>query len=204
MSDERSPPHGTHGQRPARPKFLSAFLDQHGIACEGCGYNLRGCRDPYCPECGRVIARPTLDQQERARSPEFPCRLCGRANTHTEAQCECCGEPRRALFQSASGGPWRVWAGVPKALRLWALLSSVQFSVFAMLAMVAGTQPGWGRGPESFALSAFISVGPLLLIVAWRRQLHRIARVSPGPRAWLVHGVGTVCAVLMALAWAIS
>ena len=35
-------------------RFVRRYLQERGIAvCLNCGYDLRGQRDPRCPECGR-------------------------------------------------------------------------------------------------------------------------------------------------------
>jgi len=41
---------------PKGSEFLRSFLADHDLACEGCGYNLRGLRGVSCPECGAVVA----------------------------------------------------------------------------------------------------------------------------------------------------
>lgn len=40
----------------SEPDLLPAFLASQDVACPGCGYNLRGLREPRCPECGEAIA----------------------------------------------------------------------------------------------------------------------------------------------------
>lgn len=36
--------------------LLPTFLAGRDVACPACGYNLRGLREPRCPECGEAIA----------------------------------------------------------------------------------------------------------------------------------------------------
>lgn len=192
--DDR-PPKACQGE------FLSEFLADQSVVCDGCGYDLRGCREIYCPECGRVIARPSLEQQERARSPEFNCRLCGTRNSHAGTQCEACGEPRLGTNLTASPS-WGIWRGIPKSIRLWALVAAVQSLAFIVLAGVAWSNPA-ARSPGAFALSAMLSAGGVLIAIAWRCRLRRVAKVSLPARTWMIHGAGVACGVLVVLAWAV-
>ncbi len=44
-------------QGPLRPEhdLLREFLSQRDAPCPGCGYNLRGLREPRCPECNQHL-----------------------------------------------------------------------------------------------------------------------------------------------------
>ena len=37
------------------PALIVQFLAQNDVACPSCGYSLRGCAQPCCPECGEEI-----------------------------------------------------------------------------------------------------------------------------------------------------
>lgn len=51
------------------------YLHDRDIPCHRCGYNLRGCREPQCPECGEVIPRPTATGRLPAQA--LRCLACG-------------------------------------------------------------------------------------------------------------------------------
>lgn len=40
----------------AENRTLIAWLANRNVPCPGCGYNLRGLREPRCPECGSALA----------------------------------------------------------------------------------------------------------------------------------------------------
>lgn len=42
-------------------------MAEHDTACHACGYNLRGGRDVYCPECGTVIPAPIAGESRAVR-----------------------------------------------------------------------------------------------------------------------------------------
>ncbi len=74
---------------------IEAFLADRDVPCPDCGYNLRGSRRPFCPECGLGIAlylgrssSPEIDPEvEAAHLREF-------LQTH-DAFCPRCREALR-------------------------------------------------------------------------------------------------------------
>ncbi|MFG0260657.1 MAG: hypothetical protein ACF8LK_09935 [Phycisphaerales bacterium JB041] len=63
-------------ESPRDNRFVAAdYLAERDIACHACGYNLRGCREPQCPECGEVIPRPVAPHAGHQQA--FRCFSCG-------------------------------------------------------------------------------------------------------------------------------
>lgn len=55
-------------EHPPDPAALVAFLDQHDRPCPRCDHNLRGVRDPRCPECGVPLRLELVTPQPSRRS----------------------------------------------------------------------------------------------------------------------------------------
>ncbi|MEM9166951.1 MAG: hypothetical protein AAGB48_07975 [Planctomycetota bacterium] len=44
---------------------LRAYLAERDVPCPRCGYNLRGVREPVCPECGRTLSKHAFEHARR-------------------------------------------------------------------------------------------------------------------------------------------
>ncbi|MDQ7013252.1 MAG: hypothetical protein Q9O74_05065 [Planctomycetota bacterium] len=64
-----------HSPPPANRFIPADYLPDQDIACHECGYNLRGCRETQCPECGTVIPRPSAKNVNPQQA--FRCFTCG-------------------------------------------------------------------------------------------------------------------------------
>lgn len=56
---------------------LAEVLAERGVACPGCGYNLRGLSTPDCPECGGRVTWDALLQRRPAVSLAWAVGLIG-------------------------------------------------------------------------------------------------------------------------------
>ncbi len=54
---------------PRQDTALTRYLGENDVACERCGYNLRGIHDPWCPECGYVVPCP-VEAGPRSTPPD--------------------------------------------------------------------------------------------------------------------------------------
>ena len=73
-------------ERPTKTPSLAELLADRDTPCEHCGYNLRGCQDLFCPECGVVIPKPFTEPPQQA----LRCMACG--YELGLAPLECCPE----------------------------------------------------------------------------------------------------------------
>lgn len=184
---------------------LTEYLADRDVPCHACGYNLRGCREPFCPECGTVIPRPSILLRQQA----MRCRACGYELGEAPLErCPECGSDdifvgggeegayARGRFLPSSRGLVRSWRGVPLILITPALLSLL----FAAGMLVQSVSPfsGW-RVTLSVGAAA-----PALLAVAWyalRESCNSWPRRTRARLALAASACGCVVSALSAFAW---
>lgn len=75
-----------HGRWPiTNTDQVLEYIELTAAKCPGCRYNLRGLRDPICPECGEVLTvdklagprgwRAWVERRRRAKPPSAPWAL---------------------------------------------------------------------------------------------------------------------------------
>jgi hypothetical protein len=109
----------------AKEPLLRMHLESHDYPCEQCGYNLRNIQEPFCPECGTVIPRPTTDDLNQSLIGTRPdhrlwCIHCRYPVHNFEGDhCPACG---KSLVMQATTEPDRRILGVPARTFLQVLL----------------------------------------------------------------------------------
>jgi hypothetical protein len=179
-----SPRHG--------PDLLRTYLADRDVACDCCGYNLRGVTDVFCPECGRVIPRPPADAVRRISANRVNLRLyctrCGYVVTGADpGRCPECGVAEMAQF--SGDRPPRIarrwWSRVaPLPLLLLAPLG-VCVAMTAAAVGLGRSVGGRARGPVDPWLGMLLGLGPAVIAAAWMWHRARIAALEPGERKGL-------------------
>ncbi|HZW08282.1 MAG TPA: hypothetical protein VFF69_00125 [Phycisphaerales bacterium] len=194
---------------------LAEYLAAHDIRCHHCRYNLRGCTEPVCPECGTVIARPV----GRERRQALRCLCCGcELGLAPLERCPECGSdeillgvretpirPHPLGFLGFRLPDFRSWKGVPRVLWATGALSAaagVTFIARYFGAIVGAlSMPLLLLEPLAAALGIF---APALGVLAWY-VLRRTLNSYPPParrRLTLAVTVSTATISLMSyLSW---
>ncbi len=96
---------------------MSQEIEDSGLTCPWCGYNVTALTKPTCPECGKrfVLAKPgVIDEAEHrtfriSSGKTMVCRECGHDNPgFMPARCGHCGK-RFTLMQRIFGThPFRI------------------------------------------------------------------------------------------------
>lgn len=196
---------GAMTMRDDRGTDLIGYLADRDVPCHACGYNLRGCREPFCPECGTVIPRPSILLRQQA----MHCRACGyELGEAALERCPECGsddiflgggdddEHTRGRFLPSSRGLVRSWRGVPLILITPGLLSLV----VAVVLLVQSVSPfsGW---------QVMLSVGaavPAFVAVVWyalREYCNSWPRRTRARLALVACGGACVVGAMSAFAW---
>jgi len=199
----------------AQRSALAEYLATHDVRCHYCGYNLRGCTEPVCPECGTVIARPV----GRERKQALRCFACGcELGLAPLERCPECGSddiflgahdlpirPHPLGFRGLRLPEFRSWKGVPRALCATGAMSAaagVTFIVQHFDTIVGAlSMPLFLIRPLAAAVGVF---APALAAAGW--YAFRVPLNSNPPpvrrRLALAVTVGTATISLMSyLAW---
>jgi predicted RNA-binding Zn-ribbon protein involved in translation (DUF1610 family) len=192
--------------------LLREYLASRDVRCEGCGYNLRGAREVFCPECGVVIPSPPTEYLERKRAEAAKLRLvcgdCGYTIAGVNAErCPECGETDLHRYSGEVPARFRrrrFRSPVPVLLLINAVLGlCVAFPCIALAAgRWFGSRSRIGRGdPYIGAAAALAAVGIALLWFWYRKPL---ARLQVGERRTLalvsfLAGLGLIALGLRAI-----
>lgn len=199
----------------AQCSALAEYLATHDVRCHHCGYNLRGCTRPVCPECGTVIARPV----GRERTQALRCFACGyELGLAPVERCPECGSddiflgahelpirPHPLGFRGLRLPEFRSWRGVPRALWATGALSLVAGIAFVVehvnTIATALSMPLFLIRPLAAALGVFT---PALAAIAWyvfRKSLNSHAPPVRRRLALAVTVGATATSLMSLLAW---
>lgn len=192
------------GAAPELPARFADYLAERDVPCHACGYNLRGCAEPFCPECGTVIPRPSiLARQQAAR-----CRDCGyELGDAPLERCPECGsdaitigdDEAPAGAAAAAHLPWRsdrAWRGVPLVLVAPGLLSLI-------LVLGMAVQSVHPFSARRIMLSA-CAAAPAAMAVAWyalRRECNSWPRQARRRLVLAACAAGCAVSAMAAYAW---
>ncbi len=116
---------------PKAGPLLTRFLEDKDLPCEGCGYNLRGVKTLFCPECGMVIPRPPFDQVAALEERHHDLLWCPKCryelrNLPPGDSCPECGHKLRHDDQPKSRRRGHVIPGVPAPLIYLGALAAIE------------------------------------------------------------------------------
>ena len=181
---------GPRDARPAAPT-LREYLADRDVACDQCGYNLRGARDVFCPECGAVIPRPPAEHIARLQidpaALKLWCPECDYVVTGVNAKCcpECAGSSltrfigekppmRRRLWLRPQGLPLPLWLNAVFGALL--LIPAIgRFAVGASTSKPGATLMG-------ALVAAVLALGPVVVAAVWAANRRAIRALSPANR----------------------
>lgn len=184
---------------------LARYLADRDFPCHACGYNLRACTEPFCPECGTVIPRPSI----LARQQAVRCRACGyELGDAPLERCPECGSDAITIGddETPAGAattahlPWRsdrAWRGVPLVLAAPGLLSLI----LALGMLVQSVHPFSAR---RVALSV-CAAAPAMLAAVWytlRRECNGWPLRTRRRLALMACAAGCAVSAMAAYAWA--
>lgn len=166
------------------PDLLVEYLAERDIACEGCGYNLRGATTVQCPECGRVIPRPPADfiaiTRTDAAALRLFCEECGYSVTGAHvARCPECGSSRMARYAGESP-PRRQRSHLQWLLVV--IVAGADVVVLITCVSRAIARQAGARGGADPWIGVLICTVPLMLCGALWWWRGRVARLELGER----------------------
>jgi hypothetical protein len=188
------------------PPTLTRFLAANDSRCDICGYNLRGVEQPFCPECGRVIPRPHVDDVElfegRAQRRTRCVRCKYPLQSVTGDVCPECGESVY-LFTKAKvrrrAGP--LIGSLPGSLNAIVVIALI----LLLLCIVKIVEAALRHSSSSMSAAigaTLLAAAPLAAAVAWTAQKTKIAALpdSSYSRLLMLSFWGSLGALLCA-AW---
>lgn len=192
-------------ERGRAAEILREYLATRDVPCEGCGYNLRGALDVFCPECGRVIPRPPSEDVRRLTADpatlKLYCTRCGHPVTGVNAErCPECGAEEMERFTGEHPPTVRHRKWLPQDVPLFVAINGVLG--LCLLAPALGfvaidlVRPGTVTGGTPLLTGAALAALPAAAFVAWWRWRNALAKLQPGERraiAFLVVLGGSLC-----------
>lgn len=181
--------------------LLREYLATRDVPCEGCGYNLRGAQDVFCPECGAVIPRPPAELLDCARTPLSDLKLwcfdCGLTLTGVDtALCPECGGRTLQRYRNRTPPRRPRVPGVPRCLPLLLAANAAIGVTMTMMVVSVGWQ-SWLRSGKTAAsaaaslLGALFCFSPIVIAWLWVRSWPRLRMLEHGPRR-LISSAGFV------------
>jgi predicted RNA-binding Zn-ribbon protein involved in translation (DUF1610 family) len=172
-------------------EILREYLATRDVPCEGCGYNLRGALDVFCPECGRVIPRPPSEDVRRMAADPATLRLyctrCGHPVTGVNApRCPECGaaEMERFVGERPPAVRYRKWLpqDVPLLIAINGVLGLCLLLPALGFLLVEAMRPGTVTGRTPLVTGAGLAALPAAAFAAWWRWRGALMKLQPGER----------------------
>ncbi|MEM9166950.1 MAG: hypothetical protein AAGB48_07970 [Planctomycetota bacterium] len=174
--DERKPNANNDAEQ------LRSYLAERDVPCPGCGYNLRGVREPVCPECGETIL---LDKIKRVFV----------LLSHRDAPCPSCGHNLRGVSEFvcpaclATFDPWRIEAFLRLLKWRWLIYAvhaaGFGFGLLGSLVIVGSAASGYGSAPIGWVVSLSSLVLSVVGVAIFRRHMQSTAKF--GIVFWVPH-----------------